>query len=331
MGTRIVCYGLGPIGLGIARLAAARPGIEIAGAVDVDPAKIGRDLGELIGGPAIGVPVAAEAPAVLEAARPAVVLHATSSSLERVTPQLLEIMESGAQIVSTCEELSFPWTARPQLAAELDVAARRHGVTVLGTGVNPGYAMDALPLMLTGPCAAVRSVRVLRVVDAALRRGPLQKKVGAGLTAEQFAARVRDGSVRHVGLPESLHMLATGLGWELDRMEDSIEPVIADAPIVTEFASVAPGQVAGVRQVATGMLGGREVLRLELRMYLGAPDPQDSVEIDGDPPIRMTVPGGFHGDIATAAIVVNAIPSVIRAAAGLASMADAPLVHFWQG
>jgi hypothetical protein len=329
MTTQVVCYGLGPIGLGIARLALARPGIEIVGAIDVDPQKAGRDLGELLGDTAIGVPISTDAAATLNATRPAVVLHATSSALAAVVPQLIQIAEAGANVVSTCEELAYPWTAHPQLAAELDAAARRAGVTLLGTGVNPGYAMDALPLMLTAPCAAVRAVRVLRIVDAGRRRGPLQRKVGAGLTVEQFNSGVRAGTIRHVGLPESLHMLATSLGWQLDRSTDTIEPVIADQRITTEFVAVEPGQVAGVRQVARGFVGEREAISLELRMYVGAPDPQDTVEIDGEPPVRMTVAGGLHGDIATAAIVINAIPSAVRAGAGLASMADAPLVHFW--
>jgi len=320
---------LGPIGLGIARLALARPGIEVVGAIDVDPEKAGRDLGELLAAPASGVAISADAVGTLAAARPDVVLHGTGSSLPRVAPQLRTIAEAGANIVSTSEELAYPWTAQPQLAAELDAAARRSGITMLGTGINPGYAMDALPLMLTAPCAAVRAVRVLRVVDAARRRGPLQRKVGAGLTPEQFEARVRDGSVRHVGLPQSLHMLATSLGWNLDRSDDSIAAVIADRPIVTDYVRVEAGQVAGVRQIARGFLNEREVLSLELRMYLGAPDPQDTVEIDGDPPVRMSVAGGLHGDIATAAIAVNAVPSVVRAAPGLASMSDLPLVHFW--
>jgi 2,4-diaminopentanoate dehydrogenase len=329
MTLRVVCYGLGPIGLGIARLALARQGISVVGAIDVDPQKVGRDLGELLGAEPAGVTVSGDSAAVLAEARPEVVLHATGSALARVAPQLLEAAEAGASVVSTCEELAYPWTAQPQLAADLDAAARRAGVTLLGTGVNPGYAMDALPLMLTAPCATVRAVRVLRVVDAARRRGPLQRKVGAGLTAEEFHARVRDGSVRHVGLPESLHMLATSLGWTLDGADDLIMPVIADHEVVTEHVRVAAGQVAGVRQVTRGYVGEREVITLELRMYAGAPDPQDTVEIDGDPPVRMTVAGGLHGDVATAAIVVNAAQSVFRAAPGLATMGDLPLVHYW--
>jgi 2,4-diaminopentanoate dehydrogenase len=329
MTVRVLCYGLGPIGLGIARLALARSGVSVVGAVDVDPQKIGRDLGELAGGPACGVVVSADAEVALAQYAPELVLHATGSSLASVEAQLRQAISAGADVVSTCEELSFPWTEQPQLASELDAAARRAGVTVLGTGVNPGYAMDALPLMLTAPCVTVRSVRVLRVVDAARRRGPLQRKVGAGLSPEQFHERVKDGSVRHVGLPESLHMLATSLGWRLDGEDDAIMPVIASREIVTDHVRVAPGQVAGVRQVARGYVGERAALTLELRMFVGAEDAQDTVEIDGDPPVRMTVAGGFHGDLATAAMVVNAIPSVRRAAAGLVSMAELPLVHYW--
>ncbi|HEU5090069.1 MAG TPA: dihydrodipicolinate reductase, partial [Roseiflexaceae bacterium] len=272
--------------------------------------------------------VSDDAAATLEQLKPDVVLHATGSSLAGVRSQLEQIANAGANIVSTCEELSFPWSAQPRMAAELDAIARRAGVTMLGTGINPGYAMDALPLTLTAPCVAVRSVRVLRVVDAAKRRGPLQRKVGAGLTQEAFAARVADGSVRHVGLPESLHMLATGLGWQLERTEDLIEAVPAEQPITTDVVSVQAGQVAGVRQVARGFVGGREVITLELRMYVGASDPQDTITIDGDPPVHMTIAGGLHGDLATAAVIVNAVPSVLHAQPGLASMRDIPMVHF---
>jgi hypothetical protein len=333
MTIRVVCYGLGPIGLGIARLAASRHGIEIVGAIDVDPQKVGTDLATLLGhsngSQTTSVIISADAAATLAATKPDVVLHATSSSLAKVVDQLAQIAEADADVVSTCEELSFPWTAHPQLAAQLDALARRTGVTLLGTGVNPGFAMDALPLMLTAPCAEVRAIRVLRIVDAARRRGPLQRKVGAGLTPDEFAARVREGTVRHVGLPESLHMLATGLGWHIEQMDDTIAPMLAEQPITTEFVQVAAGQVAGVHQVARGFVGGREVLNLELRMYVGAAEPQDTIEIDGDPPVHMTISGGLHGDVATAALVINSIPAVMRAAPGLASMRDIPLAHYW--
>lgn len=329
MTTRVVCYGLGPIGAGIARLACMRSGIQVVGAIDVDPQKAGRDLGELLGRNATGIAVSADAAGTLKHLHPDVVLHATQSSLAAVAPQLRECIAAGADVISTCEELAYPWSAQPQLAADLDAAARAAGVTLLGTGVNPGYAMDALPVMLTAACAEVRAIRVVRIVDAARRRGPLQRKIGAGLTPDEFAQRVHEGAVRHVGLPESLHMIAAALGWRLDAGDDTIMPILAERAVVTEHVAVEAGQVAGVHQIARGYIGEREVITLELRMYVGATDPQDTVEIDGDPPLRMTIEGGIHGDIATAAIAVNAIGSIRKAEPGLLSMTDVPLVHYW--
>ena len=235
---------------------------------------------------------------------------------------------AGRKIAGICRGFAQYFDIDVALVRVIWLVCAFFGWGLLAYGVA-WIAIEEEPLMLTAPCAVVRGVRVLRVVDAARRRGPLQRKVGAGLTPAEFEARVKTGLVRHVGLPESLHMLATRLGWRLDKMDDSIAAVLADTPISTEFVEVAAGQVAGVRQVARGFIGGREVLNLELQMYVGAPDPRDSVAIDGDPPVQMTIAGGLHGDIATAAIVLNAAASVVRAAPGLASMAEVPLVHFW--
>jgi 4-hydroxy-tetrahydrodipicolinate reductase len=306
-----------------------RAGIQVVGAIDIDPQKTGRDLGELLGRDAMGIAVSADAADTLRRVRPDVVLHATQSALAAVAPQLHECIVVGADVISTCEELAYPWSAQPQIAADLDAAARAAGVTLFGAGVNPGYAMDALPVMLTAACAEVRAVRVMRVVDAAQRRGPLQRKIGAGLTLEAFMQRVHEGAVRHVGLPESLHMIAAALGWRLDASDTMIMAILAERAIATEHVFVEAGYVAGVHQIARGYIGERDVITLDLRMYVGAPDPQDTVEIDGDPPLRMTIAGGIHGDIATAAIVVNAIASVRKAESGLLSVTDVPIVHYW--
>ena len=328
MTIRVVCYGLGPIGLGIARLVVSRPEYAVVGAVDIDSTKVGRDLGELLGDMPLGVKVHPDASAVVAETRPDVVLHATGSVLSQVVPQLNELLATGTNVISTCEELSYPWTVQPQMASELDSAARRSGVTLLGTGVNPGYVMDSLPLALTAPCVVVRSVRVTRIVDVAQRRVPLQRKVGVGITRQEFAQRVQQRQIGHVGLSESLHMLATSLRWELEQFETSIEPVVAKTPFMTEMGRFEAGSVRGIHQTARGFISGREVLFLDLWMYFDAPDPQDTIDIDGDPPIHMSIGGGIPGDTATAAIVVNAIPSVVRAMPGLGSMADIPIVHF---
>lgn len=326
---RVVLFGLGPIGAGIGRVAAERPDFQIVGAIDVDPAKSGKDVGEVIGlGREVGVAVSNDAAATLRSTHPDIVLHATGSHLEAVAPQIKQIVQSGASVVSTCEELSYPWETAKSIAEDLDHLARQHRAAILGTGINPGFVMDALPLALTAVSQRVESVRVLRVQDAGRRRLPLQKKVGAGLTVEAFEERVKAGTVRHVGLPESVYAVARGLGWTVQRLEDTIEPVVAKEETRSSEITVAAGQVLGVRQNTIGIVDDKPLINLELQMYLGAPNPHDHVVVEGLPRIDALVDEGTHGDLATAAIVVNAAFSLLRAAPGLRIMEEIPYVHY---
>ncbi len=325
MALRSIHYGIGPIGAEIARLAAGREGFQIAGAIDIDPAKRGRDLGEVIGmGRDLGVTVGDDAREVFAAARADVVLHTTGSSLVAVRPQLEEAIDAGLNVVSTCEELAYPAAQYPEIAADLDRRCRERGVTVLGTGVNPGFVMDALPLIMSGVCQEVTAVRCERVVDASGRREPLQRKIGSGLTPEEFQRLVDAKQVRHVGLYESVVMLAEGLGWTLDEVTETTGPMIAEERVTTEFFDVGPGRVTGVNQLGRGLIGGREVITLSLQMYLGAKEPRDAVRIEGVPPVDLVLRGGTHGDRATTAIVVNTARRVVEAPPGLITMKDLP-------
>ena len=224
-----------------------------------------------------------------------VVLHSTGSYLEQVRPQLVEIVEAGLNVVSTCKELAYPQAQHPALAEELDALAKKHSVTVLGTGVNPGFAQDTIAIAVSGVCQDVKHITVTRIVEVGERRLPLQKKVGAGLTVAEFEEKAKKREIRHVGLEESLTMLAHALGWQLDKVEETIEPVIAEKPIKSQFVEVKPGQVSGVHQVARGIKGGQELIVLHLYMYIGAEHPGDSVVIEGTPDIELTIKG-IHGD-----------------------------------
>lgn len=320
--TRVIQYGVGPIGASILRLMHQKHSLEIVGAIDKDPAKIGRDVGEVAGAQdAWGVKVSATAASVLS--KPVdVVLHTTSSYLPKVMDELLECISAGCCIVSTCEELAYPFRKHPELAAQLDAAAKEEGVALVGTGVNPGFVMDKLVLVLSAVAQRVDFARATRVVDASKRRLPLQKKIGAGMTPDEFRTQVAAGAIKHHGLPESIAMVADGLGFALDEITEIIEPVIAEEKIKTEFLEVAPGQVAGVHQIARGIWEGEDKIFMELKMYVGAKEPRDTVELRGEPNLTMTVPGGTHGDIATAAVAVNAIPAIVAAPAGLRTMRD---------
>jgi 4-hydroxy-tetrahydrodipicolinate reductase len=155
----------------------------------------------------------------------------------------------------------------------------------------------------------------------------LQRKVGAGLNLNQFRRAATEGTVRHVGLPESVAMIASALGWRLDRVDETLEPAVAPRDLDTDFLRVPAGAVAGIRQSARGYRDGEAVINLDLQMYVGAEAPRDHVLIDGVPPIDMTIQGGVAGDLATAAIVVNAVPKMLAARPGLLTMKDVPLVH----
>jgi hypothetical protein len=312
-------YGIGPIGAEIARLLLTKPWVKLVGAVDIDPDKIGRDVGEVIGlGRETGVLVTGELQG-----KPDVVCHSTGSRLRDVAGQLVSLLERGSHVVSTCEELSFPLDA--EIREQLQQAARAANVAILGTGVNPGFVMDKLPLTITSVCQEVKSVEIIRIQNASTRREPLQRKVGAGMTADEFRDAVRTGRIKHMGLRESLMMVGNGLGVEFETVSDEvIEPVLADRTVTTQYLTVAPGQVAGVHQTIHGT--GRIHVSLELRMYVGAEAvAADRVIIRGVPDVEMIIKDGVHGDRATAAMVVNSIPRIVQARHGVLTMDDIPV------
>ncbi len=325
---RIVQYGVGPIGASIARLMRQKSAIEIVGAIDSDPAKAGRDLGEVAGAADAPWGIRVSANAAVLAGQVDAVMHCTSSYLKDVMPQLLECLEAGCCVVSTCEELAYPFRKHPELAAKLDAAAKEEGVALAGVGVNPGFVLDKLALTLAAVAQRVDSVRAVRGVDASKRRLPLQKKIGAGLTTEEFREKVAAGIIKHHGLPESVAMVADALGLAVDSITETIEPMIAAERVKTEFLEVEAGQVAGVHQIARGESGVGETIFMELKMYVGAKDPADTITLVGEPNISLTIPGGTHGDIATAAVAVNAIPEILAASAGLRTARDLALSYF---
>src|SRR6266853_4530454 len=260
---------------------------------------------------------------------PHVVVLCTGSSIKGVMPQLEAILTAKAAVVSTTEELAYPTYTNVRHAAKIDKWAKKAKVAVLGTGVNPGFIMDSLPIALTAACQRVDRVTVSRIQDARNRRLPFQQKIGAGLTTEQFEKRVRDGSIKHIGFTESIAMIADSLGWTLDRISDLVEPKIAQVTVSSEFLAVDPGYVCGIIQEGIGYRKKQPAIRLRMEAYLGAPDAYDLIDIDGLPRLSVKIEGGIHGDLATTAIVINSIPKVIDAAPGLHTMRDMPLPSYF--
>ena len=309
--------GLGPLGLAVCREALRSGWGPPAGAVD--PAFAGRPLAELVEGYDGPLAVAGEVeelPAGIDCA-----FVTTVSDLARCAPTVRSLLALGVDVVSSCEELAWPWLRHPELAETLDADARAHSARVLGTGVNPGFLMDALPLFLSTLSTEVRSIEVGRVQDAATRRVPFQRKIGAGMTHDAFAAARDAGTLRHVGLGESLHFLAAGLGIALDRWDEELTPVLAPTDTQCAIGPIAAGDPAGVRQVARGWEG--DTLRAELvfQASIDQPDPRDWVHLEADPPIDVVIPGAVHGDSATIAVLLNAARALSAAPPGLHTMA----------
>jgi hypothetical protein len=329
---KVLHYGLGPIGAAIVRQIATRRGFRIVGAVDIDPAKAGRDLADIAGvGRKLGIKVSNDARKTIKATDPDVVVLCTVSSLKKVLPQMEEILKLRVAIVSTTEELAYPTSGNMKYARALHEMAKKAKVAVLGTGVNPGFTMDALPITLTGVCERVDSIRVDRIQDARVRRLPFQQKIGAGLTREQFQKKVDDASVRHVGLAESVSMIADAMGWKLDKITDDIQPKMATATVASEYLAVDAGYVCGIVQDGVGYRNGKPVITLHMEAYLGAPESYDQVDIAGSPNIKSKIAGGVHGDVATASITVNSIPKILEVAPGLHTMRDMPIPSYFGG
>lgn len=325
---RVVSYGLGVMGAGVVKALGSKESFRLVGAIDVNPALKGKDVGEALGLAApLGVRVDDDPAALFSRVEADVVVHATSSDLRAVEPQLAACAKAGLDVVSTCEELSYPWKRHPEVARRLDEAAKAGGASLVGTGINPGYLMDALPLMLTAPCLRVDALRVTRMMNSARRRLPFQSKVGTGLSPEEFRRKIDTKAITgHVGLLESMYLIAEGLGWTLDRVEEAPpEAVLAERETPSGLGPVPAGRVIGLRSAARGWRGGAEALRMEFTAHAGVAEEYDEVELKGLPDLRQRIAGGVHGDTGTVAMVVNAIPRIGPASPGLRTLLDLPL------
>ena len=327
---KVVAYGVGVVGGFIARFLLEKEGVEVVGAIDIAKDKVGKDLGDVLGlGRKVGVKVSNNVDAVLSETKPHVVIHATSSYLKDTHAQIASIVKHGVNVVSTCEELSYPYVSEPELAGKLDTLAKKHDATVLGTGINPGFLMDTLILALTAPCQTIEKIEATRVMNAATRRLPFQKKIGASLALSEFHKKIKEKQITgHVGLEQSIAMVANALAWKLDKIEvEPVEPVIASKPVRSKDIKVDTGKVAGLKQKAKGIVNNKEAIVLDFQAYIGAEDEYDAVTIEGVPSIKEKIQPCVHGDLGTIAVIVNVIPKVIEAPAGLLTMKDLPLPH----
>lgn len=324
-----VQFGLGPIGQLCAKTIIEKHSdkINLVGAVDINPSKVGKDVGELIGINSTGIIVENDIKKVLKKHKVDLVFHTTTSFMEEVKDQLTELIKLKLNVVSSTEELFFPWFRNREIAQEIDLLAKKFKVRVLGTGVNPGFVMDVLPAVLTQVCTNVKKVKVERVVNASKRRLPLQLKIGAGLKVGEFKAKKATGKFGHIGLVESLQFLAYILNIQLDEIKETLNPIVTKKSLKTEYLTIQKGRVAGIHHTAVGFKDGKEVIVLDLKMYVGDHKDYDAIYIDGEPPINMKILNGVFGDMATVGSLINCAYLIFNSKPGLLTMADIGLPH----
>ena len=328
---RIVLWGLGAMGSGMGRVLHSKEGVTLVGAADADPQKIGRDLGEVLGlTESLSIDVCEDGDALLTKVSGDVCLICTSSFVADVAPQIITALQAGFNVITIAEEMAYPAARDAQLTVEINRAAREAGKTVLGTGINPGFVLDTLIIALSGACIEVDHIVARRVNDLSPFGPTVMRTQGVGVTPEVFAAGLADGSiVGHVGFPESMGLIARAFGWELDRVEETREPIIASEERMGQHIQVQPGQVAGCNHTAVGYIGNRAVIHLEhpqqIQPLAAGVDTGDFIEIHGTPDIRMAIQPEIPGGLGTIALACNMVPAVLAAPAGLVTMAELPI------
>jgi 4-hydroxy-tetrahydrodipicolinate reductase len=323
-----VQFGLGPIGQLCARtiIEKHRGRINLVGAVDIDPSKVGKDIGELLGIGEVGVRIEKDIKPIVKSRKVDLVFHTTSSLLSDVYEQLEMFTRFRLNVISSTEELFFPWIRNKDIAEQLNELAQKSKVRILGTGVNPGFIMDMLPSILTQVCTEIKSIEIERVVNASKRRLPLQLKIGAGLTVGEFKERKKTGKLGHVGLVESLQFLASVIGFSLDEIKETLDPITTKKNHKTQYLTIQKGRVAGIHHVAVGLKDGKPVITLDLKMFVGEHKDYDRIVIKGEPPIRIRT-NGIFGDLATVGSLINSAYLIFDARPGLLTMADLKLPH----
>jgi 4-hydroxy-tetrahydrodipicolinate reductase len=320
---KVAQFGLGPIGISCINLAAEKGWAKVVGGVDIDPAKVGKSLKDVTNNPKLAdAKVYGSFHELLEKDRPDVIFHTAGSKADSAIEQIKPMAEAGLCVSSSCEELLFPKLRAPKQADELDAICKKHGARVVGTGVNPGFVMDVFPVCLTGVSRNVERIYAERVVNATTRRQPLQKKIGSGMDPDEMRRLFKAGKAGHAGFLESLHLIGHCMGWEFTATSEIFHPMIASYDIQTPHFHVKAGQCCGIHQIVEGKVGNQQKVLMDLKMYLDAQDPHDSVKIYGDPFLDVRVQNGTAGDHATVAALVNAAPRLLKSAPGLLLMTD---------
>ena len=333
---KVITWGAGAMGGGIARMLADKKGVEIVGAIVGRPENAKKDLGEHLGIRKLNVITSNNPKEVFDNVKADVVIIATDSYVKNVFPQIKLAAEHGVNVITIAEEMSYPYGVEPELSAEIDKIAKENNVTILGTGVNPGFVLDTLIIVLSAGCRNVKKIKASRINDLSPFGTTVMKTQGVGTTLEEFKKGLKNETiVGHIGFKQSIPMVAKALGIEIDRVVETREPIISNTHRETPYVTVEPGMVAGCKHIGYGMKGDEAVITLEhpqqIHPELEDVKTGDYIWIEGDPNLNLSIKPETPGGIGTIAMAVNMIPQVINSKPGLVTMYDLPLPHAIMG
>jgi len=329
---KVAIWGFGAMGRGIAEMILKKKGIEIIGVCDINPAIVGKDIHEVLGIERKGAEVFIkdDIKDIVKNGNCDIALLATDSFTKNAFEKIKYCLEQKVNVISTAEEFAYPKQQSPELTKQLDEVAKANGVTALGTGINPGFVLDYLILALTGTCETVDYIKAARVNDLSPFGHAVMEEQGVGITPEEFERRMADDSLAgHVGFPESIAMVAEGLGVKLEKVEQTKDPIISNVARETKYAKVDPGNLAGIRQQGFGYVDGKVYIEMDhpqqVLPHLENQGTGDYIWIKGTPDIAMEIKPEIPGGIGTISMVVNMIPQTINADPGVVTMLDLPV------
>lgn len=330
---KVIMCGLGAMGSGMSKMLLEKKGVEIVAAIDSFQGKIGKDLGEVLGlQKQLNIIVNGDFHKIISETKADMVILAIDSFVKNVYPYIKFICENKINCITIAEEMAYPYTADKTLSDKLNSIAKENNVTILGTGVNPGFVLDTLIITLSAACRKVYSITASRVNDLSPFGTTVMKTQGVGTTVEEFENGIEDGSiVGHIGFQQSIPMIANTLGLEIDEIIETREPIISNTHRETPYINVEPGMVAGCSHIGYGMKDGKAVITLEHPQQIHPQnegvDTGDYIYIKGDPDLSLCIKPETPGGIGTMAVAVNMIPQVIASASGLKTMIDFQLPH----
>ncbi|MFP4287568.1 MAG: 2,4-diaminopentanoate dehydrogenase [Candidatus Izemoplasmataceae bacterium] len=329
---KVIVWGFGAMGKGITEMLLEKRGVEIVGICDLDPNYVGNDFKNFIdtNNKHKSINISDDIDSIIKETNPDIALVATDSFTSKTYEKIAKLVNNKINVISTAEEMAFPYASEPELSLNIDELAKKNGVSVLGTGINPGFVMDLLVIALTGVMRDVKEIDVSRINSLSPFGPTVMEEQGVGISLSEYNNRIKNNSLAgHVGFKESINMIAKALGINITKFEQQMKPIISENSRKSKYTEVEPGNLAGINMTAQGFVDNDLFINMSHPQQI---EPEsvgietgDYIKIKGNPEVNMTITPEIDGGVGTIAMCVNMIPHVLNAKPGLKTMIDLPV------